>query len=277
MRTKKIKWGKIILTVLLFLFGVACIFPFVFMLSSSFKPLNEIFVYPIKLIPENFILTNYIEVFSEKYDFVRWYGNTLIMVILIIVLKIGVVTLTAYAFARLRFKGRDVLFLVLLSSMMIPPDAVIVPKYVIFKAFGIVDSMWSIILPSIFDVFFVFMVRQFFLAIPETLSEAAIIDGCSHFKIYSRIILPLAKPAIVTMVLFTFIWAWNDYMGPYIFITSPEKQMLSVGIKMFQVNNAVDYGLQMAAATLVLVPILIVFLFCQKYFIEGIATSGMKN
>lgn len=277
MRTKKIKWGKIILTVLLFLFGVACIFPFVFMLSSSFKPLNEIFVYPIKLIPENFILTNYIEVFSEKYDFVRWYGNTLTMVILIIVLKIGIVTLTAYAFARLRFKGRDVLFLVLLSSMMIPPDAVIVPKYVIFKAFGIVDSMWSIILPSIFDVFFVFMVRQFFLAIPETLSEAAIIDGCSHFKIYSRIILPLAKPAIVTMVLFTFIWAWNDYMGPYIFITSPEKQMLSVGIKMFQVNNAVDYGLQMAAATLVLVPILIVFLFCQKYFIEGIATSGMKN
>ena len=277
MRTKKIKWGKIILTVVLFLFGVACIFPFVFMLSSSFKPLNEIFVYPIKLIPENFILTNYIEVFSEKYDFVRWYGNTLTMVILIIVLKIGVVTLTAYAFARLRFKGRDILFLVLLSSMMIPPDAVIVPKYVIFKAFGIVDSMWSIILPSIFDVFFVFMVRQFFLAIPETLSEAAIIDGCSHFKIYSRIILPLAKPAIVTMVLFTFIWAWNDYMGPYIFITSPEKQMLSVGIKMFQVNNAVDYGLQMAAATLVLVPILIVFLFCQKYFIEGIATSGMKN
>lgn len=277
MKIKKKKFGKIILTAVLFLFGIACIFPFIFMLSSSFKPLNEIFVYPIKLIPEHFILSNYAEVFSEKYNFIQWYGNTLVMVFLIIILKIGIVTLTAYAFARLRFKGRDVLFLVLLSSMMIPPDAVIIPKYVIFKAFGIVDSMWSIILPSIFDVFFVFMVRQFFLAIPETLSEAAIIDGCSHFKIYSRIILPLAKPAIVTMILFTFIWAWNDYMGPYIFITSPEKQMLSVGIKMFQVNNAVDYGLQMAAATLVLVPILIVFLFCQKYFIEGIATSGMKN
>ena len=275
MKTKKKRFGKIFLTAVLFLFGIACIFPFIFMLSSSFKPLNEIFVYPIKLIPEHFI--NYTEVFSEKYNFIQWYGNTLVMVFMIIVLKIGIVTLTAYAFARLRFKGRDILFLVLLSSIMIPPDAVIVPKYVIFKAFGIVDSMWSIILPSIFDVFFVFMVRQFFLAIPETLSEAAIIDGCSHFKIYSRIILPLAKPAIVTMILFTFIWAWNDYMGPYIFITSPEKQMLSVGIKMFQVNNAVDYGLQMAAATLVLVPILIVFLFCQKYFIEGIATSGMKN
>lgn len=277
MKIKKKKFGKIILTAVLFFFGIACIFPFIFMLSSSFKPLNEIFVYPIKLIPEHFILSNYAEVFSEKYNFIQWYGNTLVMVFLIIILKISIVTLTAYAFARLRFKGRDVLFLVLLSSMMIPPDAVIIPKYVIFKAFGIVDSMWSIILPSIFDVFFVFMVRQFFLAIPETLSEAAIIDGCSHFKIYSRIILPLAKPAIVTMILFTFIWAWNDYMGPYIFITSPEKQMLSVGIKMFQVNNAVDYGLQMAAATLVLVPILIVFLFCQKYFIEGIATSGMKN
>ncbi len=223
MKNKKRKFGKILLTAVLFLFGIACIFPFIFMLSSSFKPLNEIFVYPIKLIPEHFILSNYAEVFSEKYNFIQWYGNTLVMVFLIIILKIGIVTLTAYAFARLRFKGRDVLFLVLLSSMMIPPDAVIIPKYVIFKAFGIVDSMWSIILPSIFDVFFVFMVRQFFLAIPETLSEAAIIDGCSHFKIYSRIILPLAKPAIVTMILFTFIWAWNDYMGPYIFITSPEK------------------------------------------------------
>ena len=111
----------------------------------------------------------------------------------------------------------------------------------------------------------------------EYRSEAAIIDGCGHFKIYSQIVLPLAKPAVITMILFTFIWAWNDYMGPYIFITTPAKQMLSVGIKMFQVNNSVDYGLQMAAATMVLIPIIVMFLFSQRYFIEGIATSGMKN
>ena len=277
MKQNKKRVGKNVMTAVLLILGAANIFPFIFMLSASFKPLNEIFVYPVKLIPEHFITSNYKEVFSAQYSFVRWYFNTFVMVGTILVLKVGIVTLTAYAFARLRFKGRDILFVVLLSSMMIPPDAVIIPKYVIFKAFGITDSMWSSVLPSIFDVFFVFMVRQFFLGIPETLSEAAIIDGCGHFKIYSQIVLPLAKPAVITMILSTFIWAWNDYMGPYIFITTPAKQMLSVGIKMFQVNNSVDYGLQMAAATMVLIPIIVMFLFSQRYFIEGIATSGMKN
>ncbi len=267
----------IILTVLLLGIGTANIFPFIFMLSSSFKPLNEIFAYPIKIIPEHFIISNYKEIFSDQYDFIRWYANTVIMVATIIALKTFIVTLTAYAFSKMEFKGREVLFLLLLSSMMIPPDVVAIPKYVIFKAFKITDSMWSIVLPAVFDVFFVFLVRQFFFEIPKTLSEAAIIDGCGHFRIYSLVVLPLARPALVTMILFTFIWAWNDYMAPYIFITTPSKQMLSVGIKMFQINNAVDYGLQMAATTLVLIPIIILFIFLQRYFIEGITTSGMKN
>lgn len=247
------------------------------MLSSSFKPLNQIFTYPIQLIPETFILSNYTELFSGRYDFVQWYINTGVMVTLNILLKIFIVTLTAYAFAKMRFKGRDTLFLVLLSSMMIPPDAVIIPKYIIFKTMHLTDTMWSLILPAIFDVFFVFMLRQAFISIPNELSEAAIIDGCGHFKIYSRIVLPMAGPSIATVIVFTFIWAWNDYMGPYIFISDPKKQMLSVGMKMFQVSNSVDYGLLMAGATLVLIPVLLIFVFAQRFFVQGIATSGMKN
>lgn len=274
---KEKKSVNILLTLVMFAVGFINIFPFIFMLSSSFKPLNQIFTYPIKLIPETPIITNYIELFSEKYDFIRWYINTGVMVITNICLKLFIVSITAYAFAKMRFRGRDTLFLVLLSSMMIPPDAVIIPKYVVFKALHLTNTMWSLILPAIFDVFFVFMLRQFFLSIPNELSEAAIIDGCGHFKIYSRIVLPLAGPAVTTMIVFTFIWAWNDYMGPYIFITDPKKQMLSVGMKMFQVSNAVDYGLLMAGATLVLIPVLVLFIFAQKYFVEGIATSGMKN
>lgn len=273
----KKKLPKLIWTVVLVVLGLLNIFPFVFMLSSSFKPLNQIFTYPIQLIPETFIWTNYTELFSEQYSFIRWYINTGVMVATTITLKICIVSLTAYAFAKMRFKGRDALFLVLLSSMMIPPDAVIIPKYVLFKSMHLTDTMWSLVLPAIFDVFFVFVLRQAFISIPNELSEAAIIDGCGHFRIYSRIVLPMAGPSIATVVVFTFIWGWNDYMSPYIFITDPKKQMLSVGMKMFQVSNAVDYGLLMAGATLVLIPVLLVFVFAQRFFVQGIATSGMKN
>lgn len=258
-------------------FGLTNIFPFIFTLSASFKPLNEIFTYPIQLIPETFIWTNYTSLFSEEFDFVRWYLNTIMRVSMTIGFKFMVVSLTAYAFAKMEFKFKNVIFLIFLSSMMIPQEAMIIPKYIIFKNIGITNTVWSLVLPNMFDVFFVFMLRQFFLSIPKDLSEAGIIDGCGHFKIFTNIVMPLAKPALITMVLFTFIWGWNDYMNPYIFITDTNKQMLSVGIKLFQIGFSTDYGLQMAAAMLVLLPVLILFLFTQKYFVEGVATSGMKG
>lgn len=277
MKAKKIPYKKILLTAVMLVIGIVNIFPFIFTLSASFKPLNEIFAYPVKLIPETFIVSNYRALFSEEFSFVRWYMNTILRVTLTIVLKFGVVSLTAYAFAKMRFRFKNVVFLIFLSSLMIPQEAMIIPKYVIFKNIGITNTIWSLVLPNMFDVFFVFMLRQFFLSIPRDLSEAGIIDGCSHLKIMKEIVLPLSKPALITMVLFTFIWGWNDYMNPYIFITDTSKQMLSVGIKLFQVGYAADYGMQMAAAVLVLLPVLIVFLFAQKYFVEGVATSGMKG
>jgi len=267
-----------ILTVILLVTGIVCIYPFLFMLSSSFKISGEVLQYPIRLIPDKIIFTNFTDLFGDPYyDFGRWYMNTAVMTVTTILLKVFIVTMTAYAFAKIKFQGRDVIFLVLLSALMIPGDIMLIPRYIIFRQLHMIDTMWSLVLPSAFDVYFVFMIRQALISIPESLSEAAEIDGCNHFQIYYKIILPLAKPAIVTMVLFTFVWSWNDYMSPYLFITSIQKQMLSVGIKLFTEGQVTDPALQMSAATVVLLPVLVLFFFSQRYFVEGVANTGVKG
>jgi multiple sugar transport system permease protein len=258
--------------------GILFIFPFLFMVSGSFKMPGDIFAFPIKWIPNPATMRNYSTVFfNETLHFGRWYANTVIMVVWILALKMVVTTITAYAFAKIKFRGAGPIFVVLLAALMIPSDIMIIPRYMIFTKLHIIDTQWSIILPYCFDIYFVFLLRQFFIAIPDSLVEAAEIDGCNHFSIYARIILPLAKPGIITMVLFTFVWAWNDYMMPYIFINTTDRQMLSVGMSLFAGQVKADIGAQLAAATVILLPIFVVFLFAQKYFVEGIATTGMKN
>jgi multiple sugar transport system permease protein len=271
------KFKKIALTVILLLIGIVNIFPFLFMISSSFKPLGKMFENPLRLIPETLYLQNYIDIFSKENDFLLWYKNTLSVEAVTLVLKTFIVTLTAYAFARLRFRGRDVIFLFLLSALMIPFDATLVQKYIIFKALHLTDTMWVLVVSYTFDVYFLFLMRQFFITIPFELSESAIIDGCSHFKVFYKVILPLAKPGLITMILFTFVGIWNDFTAPFIFISDIKKQMLSVGIQMFQIRKITNYALQMAGATLGLVPIIFVFLLSQKYYIQGIVTSGLKG
>ncbi len=276
--TSKKKSIKIALTVLILLIGLASNFPFLFMISSSFKVSGEVMKFPWHLIPDNPTLMNFKALVTNGiYNFQKWYFNTVVMTALTIVIKIFFVSFTAYGFARIKFKGKDAIFLILLSAMMIPSDIMIIPRYMIFKNLHILDTMWSLILPSCVDVYFVFLLRQSFVSIPDSLSEAAKIDGCGHLRIYWKIIFPLAKPAIATMALFSFTWSWNDYMGPYLYISTMDKQMLSVGVKLFSSGLIQDYGSQMAAATAVLLPILIAFLFCQKFFIEGVASSGVKG
>lgn len=274
-KSKAMSW---VWTAILMVIGVVCIYPFLFMISSSFKISGEVLSNPLQLIPDQIIFSNYTDLFGDQYyDFGRWYLNTAVMTGLTLAIKVFVVSATAYAFSKINFKGRDGIFLVLLTTLMIPADIMIIPRYIIFKEIHILDTMWSLILPATFDIYFVFMMRQAFIGIPDSISEAAKIDGCSHFTIYSKIILPLAKPSIVTMVLFTFVWSWNDYMGPYIFISSLEKQMLSVGIKLFTEGTVTDPALQMSAATLVLIPVLILFFCSQKYFVEGVSSSAVKG
>lgn len=277
MKSKK-KSLKIALTVFILLVGLASNFPFLFMISSSFKVSGEVMKFPWHLIPDNPTMMNFKALFTNGiYNFQKWYFNTVVMTALTIAIKIFFVSFTAYGFARIKFRGKDVIFLILLSAMMIPSDIMIIPRYMIFKNLHILDSMWALILPSCVDVYFVFLLRQSFISIPDSISEAAKIDGCSHLRIYWKIIFPLAKPAIATMALFSFTWSWNDYMGPYLYISTMDKQMLSVGVKLFSSGLIQDYGAQMAAATVVLLPILVAFLFCQKFFIEGVASSGVKG
>lgn len=274
----EIGFGNIILSAVLFLIGILFIFPFIFMISSSFKVTGDIMQYPIRLIPETFTLQNFDTVFhTPMLNFGRWYLNTAVMALCTIILKTFIVTLTGYAFAKIKFKGSNIIFMILLAALMIPADIMIIPRYIIFSKLHIIDTMWSMVLPYSFDIYFVFLIRQFFVAIPDSITEAAEIDGCNHFQIYSKIILPLGRPAIITMLLFTFVWAWNDYMMPYIFINSMDRQMLSVGMQLFTVGIRQNYGAQMAAATLILLPILLVFLLCQKFFVEGIMAGGVKG
>lgn len=275
---KKNKIYKLLLTVIMLVIGTLCIFPFIFMVYSSFKVSADVLQKPFQIVPDPATFDNIKGLFtSEHYDFTKWYVNTTVMTLTAIAIKIVLITYTAYGFSKINFKGRDTIFLVLLAAMMIPTDIMIIPRYIIFKNLRLLNSMWAIIIPSCVDVYFVFMLRQAFISIPDSISEAAKIDGCNHFVIYSRIITPLAKPQIATMVLFSFVWIWNDYMGPYLYISDIKKQMLSVGIKLFASGQAQDYGAQMAAATLVLLPIIVLFLFCQRFFIENAASSGVKG
>lgn len=274
-KQKNRKW---ILTILMLILGVMCIYPFLFMVSSTFKPSGDVLTTPFQLIPKNFTLINLETIFNnEFYNFGTWYKNTVIMTALTLGLKFLIIPFTAYGFSKIEFKGRDTIFLVLLAGLMIPSDILILPRYIIFKNLGILNTMWALILPAAVDVYFVFLLRQSFISIPDTISEAAKIDGCGHFKIYSKIILPLAKPYVTTMFIFSFVWVWNDYMHPYLYITDIDKQMLSVGMKLFSAGQATDYGAQMAGATLVVLPVIVLFFMCQKYFVEGLTAGAVKG
>lgn len=275
---KKNKIFGWVITIVMLIVGLLCIYPFIFMVSSSFKVSGDVLQKPFQIIPDPATLENIKGLFhSDYYNFPKWYLNTVLMTGITIIIKLFLITYTAYGFSKIKFKGRDAIFLVLLAAMMIPADIMILPRYMIFKNLKLLNTMWAIIIPCCVDVYFVFLLRQAFISIPESISEAAKIDGCNHFTIYARIITPLAKPSIATMILFSFVWTWNDYMSPYLYISDINKQMLSVGIKLFSAGQVQDYGSQMAAATLVLLPIIVVFLFCQRFFIENATSSGVKG
>jgi multiple sugar transport system permease protein len=274
--TARARLSKLGLTAVMLLIGLSMVLPFVLMISASFKFSAEAFDDPLRLIPKRINLGNYVGIFHHKYYF-RWFLNSSIVAAAVILLKTTVVSMVAYALAKLRFRGRDALFVVLMSAMMITPDSTIVARYIQYSYMRLINSLWVLIFPSLFGVYFVFLLRQFFMSIPDELSEAALIDGASHVGIFARIIIPLSKPALLTMVLFCFIWSWNDYINPFVFITPVVTQVLTVGLQSFQTEYAVDTSLQMAGVCISLLPVLFIFIFVQDYFVEGIASTGLKG
>jgi len=269
-------YGRMAIYALLVLLSLIFITPFAWMLSSSLKSTEQIFEFPPKFIPHPAHWDNYPQAVSY-IPFVRYLFNTLIVCVGCVIGSIFSSTLVAYSFGILRWRGRNGFFKLLLATMLLPPQVTMVPVFIIFRQLGMIDTFWPLILPSFFGIpFFIFLMRQFYMGIPYDLVEAARIDGCREWTIYWRVILPLSGPAVATVGLFAFIWAWTDFMNPLIYLQDQAKFTLSLGLQQFQESHNAQWAMLMAASTLITLPMVILFFSLQKYFVEGIATTGLK-
>ncbi|TDF98958.1 carbohydrate ABC transporter permease [Paenibacillus piri] len=252
------------------------VMPFVWMLSTSLKQPGTEFVFPPQWIPEKFDWSNYPGALDRVPLFTQML-NSLKVASLITIGQVATSATAAYAFARMRFPGREWLFVVYLATMMVPEHVKLIPQFVVMNYLDMLDTHSSLIVPKLVSAFGVFLLRQFFMTIPRELEEAAIIDGCNPLRVFWNIMLPLSKPALTALAIFVFMGSWNDLLHPLIFISSNEMRTLPVGLAFFSDFNQVDYTLLMAAATMALGPVIVVYLFAQRYFIEGIALSGIKG
>ncbi|MBP3649939.1 MAG: carbohydrate ABC transporter permease [Clostridia bacterium] len=268
--------GKVLLYAVLISVALFTLIPFVWMISSSLKLDREVFIYPIRWIPETFHWENF-RLIWEKVPLLTYFKNTAFIAIVVTFLQTLTSSFAAYAFAKLQFKGRDVLFLAYIATIAVPWQAYMLPQFIMMRSMGLYDTLWAMVVLQAFSAFGVFLMRQFYQNIPNELCEAARIDGLSEYGIWARIMLPLSKAAIATLVIFTFVGTWNDYMGPMIYLTRDINKTVQVGLRRFIQENSSDYHLIMAASLCSLLPVSIVFLCLQKYFIEGIATSGLKG
>ena len=273
---RKVRIQHSLLFVILMIIGLTMLVPFFWTLSSSFKYDREIFEYPIKWIPEVFRWSNYQEVWT-RVNFLTYYLNTIKLSIIVTVGQVVTCSLAAYSFAKMDYPGRDKMFLCYLATMMVPWHAIMITQFIIIKNMGFYDSHWSIILMNLFSAFGVFLLRQFMLGIPMELSEAARIDGCGELKIYSQIIMPMCKPGLATLVVFTFNFMWNDYMGPMIYLNTDKLKTIQIGLAAFRTEYGAEYGLIMAGTVCSLLPMVLIYCVAQKYLIEGIAFSGLKG
>ncbi len=268
--------NKALIYIALVALSIFTLIPFVWMLSSSLKLDREVFAFPMRWIPETFHWENYIVIWT-KVPMLTFFKNTAIVALSVTLIQTLTSSFAAYAFAKLRFRGRDTLFLCYIATIAVPWQTYMIPQFVEMRAFGLYDNLQSIMVLQAFSAFGVFLMRQFYQGIPTELCEAARIDGLSEYGIWARIMLPLSKAAIATLVIFTFVGTWNDYMGPMIYLSHDSVKTVQVGLRRFIQENSSDYHLIMAASMVSLIPVSIVFLCLQKYFIEGIATSGLKG
>ncbi len=250
--------------------------PFIWMLLTSIKTLGETTQVPPIIIPAIPQWHNYQDVVATL-PFLRFYGNTILMTAGRTLGQLLFCSLAAYAFARIEFPGRNILFALMLSVLMVPIYVFLLPQYLIMKDLGWLNSLQALIVPGMFSAFGTFLLRQFFLGLPKELDEAAKIDGANHLQIYWRVILPLAKPALVALAIFTILWSWNDLMWPLVVNDSLDKMTLSVGLASLQGEHATNFPVLMAGAVLATWPMLVMFIALQRYFIQGIALTGTKG
>ena len=262
------------------LYGLASmmILPFLWMLSTSFKPSNEIFTIPIKWIPGEININNYKKAVTS-FPFIRFFINSLIVTAFIIFGQLITSVMAAYAFARMEFRGKNILFILLLSGLMLPAQTIMIPMILTLEKLSLLNKLAGLIIPFTWSALIVFLLKQFFMQIPKEIEEAAIIDGCTTFQVITKIILPISRPILATSFILIFIYAWNQYFWPLLIVSKEELYTLQLGLAYFREINAIetDWGALMAGTTLTLVPVIIVFIIFQKKVIESIAFSGGKE
>ncbi|MGW4897036.1 carbohydrate ABC transporter permease [Kitasatospora sp. NPDC004240] len=268
--------GRAAAYALLLAAAAAVLVPFAWMISASLKLNNEVFTVPIRWIPDTFRWGNFADIW-DRIPLTTYLGNTVLLSTVITFLQVLTGSFAAYGFAKVRFPGRDALFFAYIATIALPWQAYMIPQYIMMQKAELTDTYWSLILLQAFGAFGVFLMRQYYLTIPDELCEAARVDGLSEYGIWWRIILPLSRPALASLALLTFVNTWNDFMGPFIYLTSNDHWTVQLGLQSFIGQFDADYAMMMTGSVLSVLPILAIFLLGQRYFIQGIATSGMKG
>ena len=259
------------------LFGVGVtVFPFLWMVLTSFKTVGEAMQIPPTFFPKQFLVEAYGQIITAL-PFARVYLNTIISTVVTTIVQVMFCSMAAYAFARIEFPFKNVIFVLILSVLMVPGQIFLIPQYQIIQKLGLLDTILALFLPNLFSAFGTFLLRQFFMSLPKELEEAAFLDGCSRYQIFWKIMLPLTKPGIVSLVIFTAKFAWNDFMWPLIVNTSPKMMTLGPALSTLQGQYTTKYPMQMAGAVMAVIPIIVLFFIFQKQFIEGVAQSGIKG
>jgi len=273
---KRINWGLISTYAIVLVVTVTMLAPFVWMLSASLKLDRDVFAFPIQWIPEAPRWQNYLDIWT-KIPLALFVFNTAKLTVIVTILQLLTSSFAAYAFAKLRFPYRNALFLAYVATIAMPWQVYMVPQFLLMRELGLNNTHLALICLQAFTAFGVFLMRQFYMSIPDELCEAARIDGMSEYGIWWRIMLPLSMPALSTLTIFTFVNTWNDFLGPLIYLTKTELKTIQIGIRMFITQYTQEYGLIMAASVVSLIPVLIVFLALQRFFVEGIASTGLKG
>jgi len=274
---QKNKLKKTLIYIALILLSIVFMFPFLWMIFTAFKPENEVITFPPSLLPVEWDWYNFNDVF-EIVPFGTFYKNSLIVAGLGTLGTVLSSSFVAYGFARIKGKGRNFWFMLLMSTLMLPPQVTMIPVYMIWSKLGLVDTLVPLILPAFLgNSYYIFLLRQFFRSIPKEVEESAYLDGANTFQIYWKLILPMAKSSIITVTILSFMGFWNDFLTPLIYLHSTEKFTLAVGVMQFQGALTVYWGPMMAASTLMLIPLIVIFFVGQKYFVEGVATQGVKG
>ena len=268
--------SRILIYAVLILITALMLIPFVWMISASLKMNKDVFSFPIQWIPSNPRWQNYVDIWT-KIPLLTFVKNSTKLTIIVTLLQLFTSSFAAYAFAKVEFRGKNLLFLGYIATIAVPWQAYMVPQFMMMRSWNLNNTHLAIICLQAFSAFGVFLMKQFYEGVPSELCEAARIDGLSEYGIWFRVMLPLSKPALSTLTIFTFVNTWNDFLGPLIYLTKNEVKTIQIGLRMFISQYSAEYGLIMAASVIALIPVLVIFLSLQKYFVQGVAATGIKG